>query len=426
MNGSPKEPRDVGLLDLRAELAGQESDWKAQAADYTAVIEILADQKAAAVSAPLRRLYRRRGDAYVSLQRWQEAVDDYAHVISPETTDAPLLSNRARAHEALRHWDSAAADWARAAAENPEGAIWLVEFAGRLVTRGQVALVKPQLEMARALYDRSLAVAPDGTPVAAKLAHALDRKLATAYESAGLQREAVAHLAKLHAANPHNHTRLLKVACLQAWFRQDTEFADSCRRGLPFAKNVTDPQKAEQSSKACCLLPAINEAQLEAVLTLARKAVELGKDSPWLPWYQMSLGMAEYRNGHFAAADAALIAAAKCANDRPDRDNTQVARTSAFYRALSLFRLGKEKDARQLVTEAAVNMKPLPANEQNPLANGATYDDLIMWLAYKEAKDMIKFGAPPPPRRHPTGTDCVTGIGLGKTLDTTNRTAVVY
>ena len=36
-------------------------------------------------------------------------------------------------------------------------------------------------------------------------------------------------------------------------------------------------------------------------------------------------------------------------------------------------------------------MKPLPKDEQNPLANNATRDDLILWLAYKEAKAMIKF-----------------------------------
>ena len=331
----------------------------------------------------------------MSLQKWPEAVDDYAHVITPETTDALLLSNRARAHEALEHWDSAAADWSRAAAEDPEGAIWHAEFAGRLVARGQLALVKPQLEMARALYERSLAVAPDGTPVAAKPAHALDRKLATAYESAGLVREAVPHLAKLHAANPYSHWLFLNVASLQAWFRQDTEYADTCRRGLPWAKNTADPQKAEQTSKACCLLPSTDEAQLEAVLALARKAVELGKDSPWLPWYQMGLGMAEYRNGHFAAADAALLAAAKGAKATPDKDNPQVPGTSAFYRAMSLFRQGKEDEARQLATEAAVKMKPLPADEQNPLANGSTRDDLILWLAYKEAKAMIKFDASP-------------------------------
>ena len=36
-------------------------------------------------------------------------------------------------------------------------------------------------------------------------------------------------------------------------------------------------------------------------------------------------------------------------------------------------------------------MKPLPVDKQKPLLGGADHDDLIMWLAYKEAKGMIPF-----------------------------------
>jgi hypothetical protein len=43
-------------------------------------------------------------------------------------------------------------------------------------------------------------------------------------------------------------------------------------------------------------------------------------------------------------------------------------------------------------------MKPLPADEQNP---PTSHDDLILWLAYKEAKAMLKLEAAPPPK----GTD---------------------
>ena len=43
-------------------------------------------------------------------------------------------------------------------------------------------------------------------------------------------------------------------------------------------------------------------------------------------------------------------------------------------------------------------MKLLPADEQNPLKGEANADDLILWLAYKEAKALIRFGAPPPPK----------------------------
>jgi hypothetical protein len=47
---------------------------------------------------------------------------------------------------------------------------------------------------------------------------------------------------------------------------------------------------------------------------------------------------------------------------------------------------------------AAATMKPLPRDENNPLAADTDHDDLILWLAYKEAKAMIKFEAVPPPK----------------------------
>ena len=96
-----KDPKDAGLLELRAELAGQESDFPRQVADCTAAIKILAERPAEAVSASLRRLYRSRGDAYVSLKKWPEAVSDYARVVTAATTDDALLSNQALAQANL-------------------------------------------------------------------------------------------------------------------------------------------------------------------------------------------------------------------------------------------------------------------------------------------------------------------------------------
>ncbi len=118
----------------------------------------------------------------------------------------------------------------------------------------------------------------------------------------------------------------------------------------------------------------------------------------YLPWYKMALGMAEYRCGHFAEAEAALQAAAnnaKPSNDLIANNALSVSGTSSFYRAMGLFRQGKKDEARKLATEAASRMKPLPADENNPLAGGVDDDhnDLILWVAYKEAKAMIMFDA---------------------------------
>jgi tetratricopeptide (TPR) repeat protein len=215
---------------------------------------------------------------------------------------------------------------------------------------------------------------------------AADREIA-----AGRTRGALVHLAILSAANnPKNTLFFLHVAALQAWFGQEQEFAASCHRGLALAQNTTDPATAERVAKVCCLLPSADKAQLEAALALARKAVQLGKDSPFLPCFQMTLGMAEYRNGHFAAADAALLAAAQ-----GGQKFAQVPGTAGLYRAMSLFRQGKENEARQLAREAASQMRPLPKDEKNPLAHDASHDDLILWLAYKEAKALIQFEPSP-------------------------------
>src|SRR5262249_44359670 len=56
-----EDPKNAGLFELRAELAGQENDLARQEADYSAAIKLLADQPAQAKSARLLQLYSNRG-----------------------------------------------------------------------------------------------------------------------------------------------------------------------------------------------------------------------------------------------------------------------------------------------------------------------------------------------------------------------------
>jgi WD40 repeat protein/tetratricopeptide (TPR) repeat protein/energy-coupling factor transporter ATP-binding protein EcfA2 len=91
-----REPRNPGLLELRAALSGQWSGFEEQATSYTAAIDVLKQQDLGPV-ADLQRLYRRRGNAYLGLKQWQQALDDYARIITGETTDEDLLANQALA-----------------------------------------------------------------------------------------------------------------------------------------------------------------------------------------------------------------------------------------------------------------------------------------------------------------------------------------
>jgi WD40 repeat protein len=206
-------------------------------------------------------------------------------------------------------------------------------------------------------------------------------------ESAGRTREAVPHLATLSSANPKDTLLSLKVAALQAWFGQDREFAATRQRILSFARGTSDAALAEHAARACSLLPSTDKAELEAALALAGTAVRVSRSE----WALLALGMAEYRSGNHAAAAKALLAAAEAG-----KDTAWVTGISAFYRAMSLFRQGKPDEARKLAIAAAAKMKPLPADEQNPLAGNGNCNDLILWLAYQEAKALIEFDATPP------------------------------
>ena len=213
--------------------------------------------------------------------------------------------------------------------------------------------------------------------------------------AAGRTREAIPYLASASEGAPRDIYLLLQVATLQAWFGQDAEFAVTCRRAIELAKDANVPAAAEVTAKICSLRPSDDKVRVDAALALARRAVELDKNN--LPWNRMALGMAEYRSGDDAAAEEALLAAAKAGES-----NRYITGTSAFYRAMSLFRRGKEVEARRLATEAVSRMRPLP-DEDNPLTGGANADDLILWMAFKEAKALLKLEAAPTPRPKPDG-----------------------
>src|SRR5262249_28287288 len=122
----------------------------------------------------------------------------------------------------------------------------------------------------------------------------------------------------------------------------------------------------------------------EATLALARKAVDLGQQNQDLPWFRMALGMAEYRGGHYPEAIQALTAAAAGKDD-----NDEISGTAALYRAMSLFRHGEAAEARALFTATEARIKPFPARAK-AIKSGDNHDELILWLACKEARALLQ------------------------------------
>ena len=275
---------------------------------------------------------------------------------SPRTL-ADLLSNTGKPAEAEAEYRKALAIWQKLADDNP-------------------AVTGFRSSLADSHFDLGILLSNTGKPAEAEAEY----------------RKALAIRQKLVDDNPSVidfrdglSYDYLRVAALQAWFGQDKELSSTCEKLLSLAKDTEDPALADKAAK-CCSLRQADPKRCEAALVLARRAVEHGKGSQWLVYFEMALGMAEYRSGHFAEADAALTAAM---ND-PGKNNT-VSSTSAFYRAMGLFRQGKTDLARKLATEAAAKMKPLPVDEQKPLLGGADDErpDHVAGLQGSEGHDPV-------------------------------------
>ena len=61
---------------------------------------------------------------------------------------------------------------------------------------------------------------------------------------------------------------------------------------------------------------------------------------------------------------------------------------------MSLFQEHRPAEALALFTATKAQMKPFPTDDQNPLAGSASHDDLILWLACKEANACCRFRSP--------------------------------
>ena len=73
---------------------------------------------------------------------------------------------------------------------------------------------------------------------------------------------------------------------------------------------------------------------------------------------------------------------------------------ASFYRAMSLNRLGQKPHAHEcfeIGMRGMRGMKPYPIDESQPLAGGGDQNELIVWLACKEAAALL--GLPHPARQ---------------------------
>ena len=115
------DPRNSGLLELRAELDRLKTDLARQVAECTAAIQVRTEETETgkAPSFDLRHLYRLRGDAYVGLKTVAKSRCRLRPCHHSRDDRRRPARKPGAGHEALKHHDAATADWTRAAAGRP-------------------------------------------------------------------------------------------------------------------------------------------------------------------------------------------------------------------------------------------------------------------------------------------------------------------
>ena len=210
--------------------------------------------------------------------------------------------------------------------------------------------------------------------------------LAHFYSALGRNQEAFELLEQACELDPNDTMASLTLATWQAWFNQGASYEATRSRLVQQAEGTDETTKADRAAKAACLRPSTNAVLLAKILHIAQRAVELGKSDQGLPWFQLGLGLAEYRNGQYAEAERPLSIAEQSNQGR------EMQATASLFRAMCLFRQGKPEEARKLFSQAEAQMPPLPKDESKPLVYGgpAGHNTMICWLAYNEAKALLE------------------------------------
>ncbi len=177
-------------------------------------------------------------------------------------------------------------------------------------------------------------------------------------------------------------------------------------------KEIRDPQDAftaERTAKTQLLLPRADE-DTQWAGRLADRAVEVGKNNPWAPYFIFCKGLADYRRGDFAAPAKELDAlltqiASKEGLNSPSRLVVSREDLSVCCRAvlaMALFRRGEAKAAQTHLAEGAKLLRQhIPDLTWFPVSTGQYHHDwLIAWLLHREAQSLIEGKKAEPKERH--------------------------
>jgi hypothetical protein len=208
--------------------------------------------------------------------------------------------------------------------------------------------------------------------------------------------EILAISARQSLAHPEKTLDSLKLAGFQYWLGRKAEYSVTYRGLMERAEqNPDDGYVIGHAAIAWCVDPSGDPNSRGQALRLAQNAVKFAKDAWEMAWVQRTLALTNYRAGNYSEAEKALIPASEATKhfDGSERNLKESFQASLdFIRSMILSRTGHMEEARTLFATGESEMKPLPPDDRQIFESNSAFHEVMVWLAYKEAKALLEGG----------------------------------
>jgi len=209
---------------------------------------------------------------------------------------------------------------------------------------------------------------------------------------AGRFKDAIADFNKAIELDPDDHWKYYMAAPVYLYAGDVEGYRRACRELVRRFADSDAPEIGERVAKASLLEPD-PDGDLELFAKLIERAAAQGKSNPYLDWFKTSLGLAEYRRGHYDRAIEAV-------NGLPEDGRMPWVYgrgLAGLVLAMAQARAGHGDDARRTLAEVEARVD---AAGETPGACdlGAQFSN---WCIYQVVLSQARSVAGKPPRQAP-------------------------
>jgi serine/threonine protein kinase/tetratricopeptide (TPR) repeat protein len=254
----------------------------------------------------------------------------------------------------------------------------LVEATGRIVRLYEATGRPEQAAEWKNQHALAQAAAQSAPEVAARRASGPD------HARHGRFTEAAADFARIIELRPGDHEVRHWQAVTMVQVGQLDAYCELRRRSVELFGHTTDPNAAERIAKDYLVLPS-SEAGLTTAARLAETAASAAANHKDMTWFQFAKGLAEYRQGHFAAAVDWMQKVLSHAGDSLNRD------VEAYMVLAMAQHCSKQADEANAALAKGVEIAEsnLPKLDSGDLGDG-WIDWIIAHALMREAKALIE------------------------------------